>query len=328
MDNVVAEQRPRHSPTGRAPDPEIASTLNALLKECRLRRSLDQAWEAARAGGVKLAVSSLDDLRPRQRGPLRGLTQQNMAQLLGVSSRQYQNWERGTSPIPRDTVRSIAIVLGMHADEFTLLSRLTLGHDPEPVTALPGAEQVHWLWQCMVHGLPYPAYISDFSWNQLVVNRAFHEAMPWAAPGSERPESNAMRLALFHPMAPAHMCDWEQEWARPMFDQLWSAYQLHRENRELAALAAQVSQAPHLRRVWTRRARRPTVHQDTDIRLLRHPLWGRIRVGILAAAPSRAPGCRFVALLPLDGPEAVRLEDVGGITDRLRASADHPLPPV
>lgn len=80
----------------------------------------------------------------------RKLTQTRLAELIGVNSRAYNRWERGTFIPQLDTLMKIADVLNVTLDE--LVGRTTTVHEPavhnaklyallQDVDALPDADQ-------------------------------------------------------------------------------------------------------------------------------------------------------------------------------------------
>lgn len=280
-------QRPRQRPA-----------LTTFLRWARSRRYPADAL-AARAG-----VHEPGRHIPTERELLGGrrhsrtLTQRQTAQLLGVSSRQYEAWERGQVRVPPQIVPILAVILGLDAADTGRLHRLSQGRDPAAALTEPGPEVVPHIRRRQADLYPHPVYYVTLSWRILYANPAFYMLWPFMPRDLADPASHTWWL-VSHPQARAWMVRWERDWAGGLFGQIWAAYLDYPQSAALAAIVSQVAAEPGLRRVWAGREEwRP--HADQDIRELAHPRWGRTRVAISLDEPVglRAEGIRRVHMDP------------------------------
>ena len=116
-----------------------------------------------------------------------GLTQQQAAQVVGLSERRYREFESGRLPRPEPQfLEHVARVLGMREAERYVLYRLAARRPPPPPRARPA--DVSDL-QSMLDDLDgIPALVTDFAWNILAWNRALAENLqdPGSLPTDQR----------------------------------------------------------------------------------------------------------------------------------------------
>jgi transcriptional regulator with XRE-family HTH domain len=108
----------------------------------------------------------------------RGLRQEDVADLAGLSLRWYAAFERGEFPPPAGMVDKVAAVLQMSEAERSALHVLASGQDPpRPVTRPaqePRPDPSKPLRDLVMHLDPYPAALTDETWTLLHHNDAMN----------------------------------------------------------------------------------------------------------------------------------------------------------
>jgi transcriptional regulator with XRE-family HTH domain len=155
-------------------------------------------------------------VRPDPEGQERGLRQQDVADLVGISVRYYASLERGEIDNPSvHLVESVATALRMSDAQRSALHVLALSHDP-PMPArqpgLPGSPPpVPFALRELVRRLdPTPAAITDEMWTILARNAAMTH---WVGEYFDRvpPDQQNLILYLFSPEAGQILADLEDD---------------------------------------------------------------------------------------------------------------------
>jgi transcriptional regulator with XRE-family HTH domain len=235
--------------------------------------------------------------------PRRTISQQTVADLVGVSQAWYSKLERGEigPHYSGEFLDRVAYVLRLSDDERTVLFRLAVGRDPAP-RVRASSTMANAVLKRVIDELQWPAWISDAAWDLVIHNRHMAEWFPHI-----EYERNIMRWVFFHPQSQLQLIDWKTVWAPPMLAQMRAAHAQWPDNKRLAHLIEEsLSVNDHARHLWENE---PTVdvHPDGDRRRLHLPRGRGVReveeVEIVALRPMRADDLRLVMLVPL-GEEA------------------------
>jgi transcriptional regulator with XRE-family HTH domain len=163
-----------------------------------------------------------------------GLTQAELGSLIGVTEGWYQRLESGRVPNPStELLESVVRVLDLNEAERQTLYTFTRGELP-PQVVRPTTD-VDPTTAALIRVQPWPAYISDWSWNVLMYNEAAGRDWPWMRHGV-----NVMVWALTYPEARLQLINWEEEWAKPMASQLRLRAEAHRDDAELQQVVAEI----------------------------------------------------------------------------------------
>jgi transcriptional regulator with XRE-family HTH domain len=228
----------------------------------------------------------------------RAVSQELVAHLVGVSPAWYGKLERGEREpnYSQEFLERVAYVLQLSDDERAVLYLHAEGRLPAPRVRATGAGIVNDTLTQLVADQPWPAYISDQSWDMLVYNR------PMAAwfPHLEY-ERNVMRWVFYYPASKLQLIDWETAWAPPMLAQMRAAIARWPDNKRLAGLVREsLSVNEYAHHLWQAQ---PTVyvHPDGDRRRLNLPFdQGERLVEIVALTPMRADDMRMIILMPVE----------------------------
>jgi len=265
--------------SGFDPGSDTSAELARLMRSWRER--LDPAAVPALAAGY-----------PRRRKS--HASQEDIAGLIGVSSVWYGKLERGErAQYSDDLLDRTAIALRLSENERMMLYLCAVNREPAPrrnhagTVVTPGLEQV-------VQRQPWPAYVSDGSWDIVTFNDVVREWFPWVVY-----ERNLMRWAFTYPEARHQLYDWEHAWAPVMLAQMRVANARQPHNMRLAQLIREILTVNvEARRMWENEPA-VYVHPDGDRRGLRLPDRQEvITVEIVALAPLRANEFRLVLLIP------------------------------
>lgn len=228
------------------------------------------------------------------------VSQEDMARLIGVSNVWYGRLERGESAnYSFEMLDRTAAALRLSDEERMMLYLHALGHEPPPRTSTHTRMQLTEPLQRIVNAQPWPAYLSDDSWDVVAYNKQMLEWFPWIGAGVE---NNIMRWVFTDTRAHEQLCHWETDWAAPMLAQLRVARAKQPGNARLHRLLHELLQeSPDARRLWERDSL-VYVHPDGDHRMVYVPYQrAPIEVELAAFAPLRSTEARLIMLLPLDG---------------------------
>lgn len=226
------------------------------------------------------------------------VSQEDMARLVEVSSVWYGRLERGEAAgYSDDFLDRVAIALRLSDDERMLLYLYAAGREPATRLApcrMVLTEPLERVVQCQ----PWPAYMSDASWDVLTYNKHMRNWFPWVGSGLE---NNVMRWVFTYPEAREQLCDWETDWAPRMLAQMRVAHARQPGNERLAQVLGEILEVnPDARRHWEQ-ANLVYTHPDGNRRKLHLPYHHEIiEIELVTLAPLRADSVRLVMLLPLD----------------------------
>ncbi|MER5822154.1 helix-turn-helix domain-containing protein [Streptomyces mirabilis] len=220
------------SPSGR---PAARQTITRVLRKARGRIDPRDIPGFAAACGTKEGA---------------GLTQNEVARLLGVTPKWYRNLELG-KPLTysKGFLESVRRVLMLTDDEWETVWHLTQWRpapdsDPEqPVRAagngFPAAVRQ------FIDAQSWATYVCDRRWDLLHYNAAALRDYPWILHGT-----NVMSWVLTYPEARTQLINWESDWAIPMIAQLRYHAELWKDDLGLQALVQTVHSDPSARSLW------------------------------------------------------------------------------
>lgn len=229
-----------------------------------------------------------------------GVSQEDMARLIGVSNVWYGRLERGESAnYSTEMLDRTAVALRLSEEERMMLYLHALGHEPPLRTTARATMQLTEPLLRIVNAQPWPAYLSDESWDVVAYNKQMLDWFPWIGAGVE---NNIMRWVFTDPRAREQLRHWEIDWAPLMLAQLRVAQAKQPGNASLHRLIREILQAsPDARRLWERDSL-IYVHPDGDHRMVYVPYQrDPIEVELVAFAPLRSTDARLMMLLPLTG---------------------------
>jgi transcriptional regulator with XRE-family HTH domain len=174
--------------------------------------SAEATWRRRRELSDLLLSCRSRLVRGDAEGHERGLRQQDVADLIGISVRYYASFERGEIDNPSvHLVESVASALRMSHSQRSALHVLALGHDPPmlaPLTGLPSTPPVvPPVLRELVRRLdPTPAAITDEMWTILARNAAMTQ---WIGDYCDQvpPDQQNWILYLFSPEAGEMLAD-------------------------------------------------------------------------------------------------------------------------
>ncbi|THA29224.1 XRE family transcriptional regulator [Streptomyces sp. A1277] len=252
------------------------------------KQSLRQFLKERRA---RIQPETVGLTRPAGRGRrAKGLSQQQLDQLLGRGTHAYHFLENGKYPNPPvDLLYDLGRLLRLTEDEWVMLNRYAREQEPPGPLNPDSGYQVLGTWEDAVAGMDNMAYMTDAAWNVLTYNPAFVTMFP-----DRQVPDNVLRWMCLDRGAREVLTDWETAWAPRIFPQL------------RAALAAGGN--PYLRQLEADILADPVTaplyycdgvvnHPDGDERPFRHPIAGPGWITICSAAPHSSPGARLVVLV-------------------------------
>jgi transcriptional regulator with XRE-family HTH domain len=235
------------------------------------------------------------DMRPRKlqdlirgRREYIGLSQEDVAARLAISSRAYGDWERGVvkewtdhklyalakalEMTPYLTARLFVIAVArMPHPEFASAARPDLTQDPATLAFLDD-------YTVMMQALSLPAFLIDHRWDVRKANGAYHDLFHGVRRHhNAMPTVNFLRFGLFHPDAPSILAK-HADWKLSMLAQLASSLERHDQDPVLHAIRRDVYRDPSLRDAyvnelptWVLGVGADLLHHGEGVRLLRHP---------------------------------------------------------
>jgi MmyB-like transcription regulator ligand binding domain len=273
-------------PSPQQPDPQWTSDpelIGRLLTEARVERGVEDGWRAARALGF--GPASLEDLMPARGPRSETLTLAQTAMLIKYDLRTLLRWMEGSRPIPAAVLPALTEILGMRERARWQLYRLTLGDDPPRGVAAADPSRIPEAWKEFIYAQETPAHICDHAWNWAIANAALYRLLYFVAPGSARPGNNVMEM-LLRPEAREIFVNWAEDWALPVFQEVWYSYLKCPTSRTLQTLVTRVTRDPELQeKLWLPRDDNPSFSPDASRRKLVHPDAGLVTVDLLTFEP-------------------------------------------
>ncbi|WP_432982889.1 helix-turn-helix domain-containing protein [Dactylosporangium sp. CA-233914] len=230
----------------------------------------------------------------------KNVSQEDVAHLVGVSTRWYANLERGgPGPYSADFLDQVTVALRLSQEERAVLYLLATGQEPDPPRAVPVGENFVAL-RAIVNAQPWPAYVSDDAWDCLFSNEHHRSWFPHL-----KYEPNIMLWPFLYAESRLQLINWERDWARPMLAQLRAASARHPDNARLQGIIQRIlNGSADARRIWEEKAE-VHLHPDGDRRLMHVPHFDGPRVvEIVALTTLRAVGFRVMMLIPVDEIDA------------------------
>lgn len=228
------------------------------------------------------------------------VSQQEVATLMGGGGNWYAALEQGrvgdNYHYSADFLDKVTFALRLSEAERRVLFQRAARREP-PLTGVPNPPKMSPALQACVHAMPWPAWISDTSWNILVVNEA---ALHWFPHFSW--ERNVMAWVYKYEGSRHQLVDWEAVWAPRMLMQIRAALARYPDDDTLRRVADDMLQSNSWAQDWW--AGNPEVlpHPDGDRRQLIVPgQRSPTEIEIIACTPMRNPDLRQVVLVPVGG---------------------------
>ncbi len=271
---------------------EFNEELHVLMRTWRGRLKCDE-------------IPGLRKQRPKRRG--NDVSQADMAFLTGVTDVWYASLEQGKpAAYSDDFLDKVAYSLRLNPDERRVLFYLALGREPRP-RPQPPTTSVSAAVRRVLDAQPWPAYVSDASWEILAANQAMAEWLPhisW--------ERNVMRWVYLFPESQVQLIGWAEVWAPSMLAQMRAAKARMPWNTALEQLVDDcLAGSEFARDLWDNQPD-VAIHPDGNLRSLYLPYAEAdsqpTTVEIVAWTPMRDQDSRIVMLIPVDGyiPPACR----------------------
>lgn len=225
-----------------------------------------------------------------------GLSQQDVAQCMGVSTRLYQDWEGGVRPIPLHRLDSLAEALGLDSARRDELWFIASGGFPPRGPSRPDPDAVSG-WTSYLRALPVPSLAVDAGWRIEESNTAWQRL--FLSAGEPEP-ANLLRFVLFNPYARRLCGEWEDGWATSYLRQLRLEAETTR-SAELRRIIDELQDHPELAELWRAvdESSRITLHNDGQVRIIVPPVGGHPQhVRTLVSSPAHDPRRRMVTFLP------------------------------
>jgi transcriptional regulator with XRE-family HTH domain len=222
------------------------------------------------------------------------VSQEDIARLVGASSVWYGKLERGELlNYSDDFIDRVAISLRLNDDERMTLYLYSVGREPVP-RQRSSSFVVTEVIEKIVQEQPWPAYVSDESWDVVTYNDHVKKWFPWI-----EWENNVMRWVFTYPEARQQLYNWDTDWAPLMLAQMRVARAREPENERLANLVEEILRVnDDAKRMWESEPA-VYVHPDGDRRQFYLPYHQEvITVEIVALAPLRATNVRVMMLIP------------------------------
>lgn len=225
-----------------------------------------------------------------------GLSQQDVAQHMGISTRLYQDWESGVRPIPRHRLDALAEALDLDSARRDELWFIASGGFPPRGPGRPDPEAVSG-WTSYLQALPVPSLAVDAGWRIEESNAAWQGL--FLSAGEPEP-ANLLRFVLFSPYARRLCGEWESGWASSYLRQLRLEAETTR-SPELRGIIEEIQRHPELAELWRAvdGSHRILLHNDGQVRIIVPPGTDRPQhVRTLVSSPAHDPRRRMVTFLP------------------------------
>ncbi|MEW2493887.1 helix-turn-helix domain-containing protein [Streptomyces nodosus] len=241
--------------------------------------------------------------------------QESLAEDLGMSDRQYRDWERQRKPIPRSRLDDLAQALRLDDAGRRQLYRLT-GHLAPLPGSFSGDERLlelteRWV-DVHIHRQSAPACLTDGAWNVVAANDAYHQLFDAVSPHPlNHPAVNTLRWTLFHPDAPHMLGAWREAWMLPNLCQFALALQNNQSDPQLRGIREEIAGRPELEKAYLHTVpgllAQPSEYPDDEDGVVREILAGPggfTPVLLTTAIPSHARDHGFRAVtLSLEASE-------------------------
>ncbi|MER5372695.1 helix-turn-helix domain-containing protein [Streptomyces sp. NPDC002553] len=217
-----------------------------------------------------------------------GLSQEDVAAKLSLSSRAYGNWERGQLKEWTDEkLHALGEALEMSEFQLDRLFWLAVGRPPQPDLRSmaqqcsdedPTTSDFLNDYSVLMDALSLPTFLIDHRWEVKMVNRAFRSLFCGVRKHpSAMPTMNFLRFGLFHPDAPDILVEL-RTWRLAMLAQMSACLERHDEDPVLQRIRREVCLRPELRDAylndlptWVLDAGADLVHHGRGVHELRHP---------------------------------------------------------
>jgi transcriptional regulator with XRE-family HTH domain len=183
----------------------------------------------------------------RFRGRQGNVTQEELAEVIGVSVVWYSNLERGVRANYSDAfLHAAAAALRLGVDERVLLYMLAVGRTPPLLPGLDLTVVPDSVLDQFVRGQCWPTYVLDRYLRVVLHNQLCESYYPWL-----REDSSYPRWMLTSADARARLVNWEADWAAPLLAQLRLARARYPQDIYLAGLVDEcLRTSADTRRLW------------------------------------------------------------------------------
>ncbi|MFH8405252.1 helix-turn-helix domain-containing protein [Streptomyces sp. NPDC018019] len=225
-----------------------------------------------------------------------GIKQAEMAVLTGVTEGWYRRLEAGRIENPKtEWLERIVRALDLNEAQRYTLFVYAKGQEPPPLYR--PAAVIDPSTTAVVHGQPWPAYISDASWDMLLYNDLCVRNWPWIKYGI-----NIMVWCLTYPEARLQLINWEEDWGKPMASQLRLAHEQQPENRRLAEVVAEIKERDKVAARLLTDDLTSVTHPDGDRRWMYLPNRGEEEFEVIfrCFAPLSDKSQRMMLIVPPD----------------------------
>ncbi|MEU1131935.1 helix-turn-helix transcriptional regulator [Streptomyces sp. NPDC005900] len=264
--------------------------------------SLDHLSTLVKGWRKRLTRDQIPELRQSRHGRSKLVSQEDMAQLTGVSSVWYGKFERGgAARYSEDFLNRVSCALRLDESERKLLFLHAVGWEPTSPAHCQDSGITDGVRQ-LLELQPWPAYASDTAWDVLYQNRAFSEWFPCGVAGQ-----NIVKEVFAHDAdSRIRLYNWEQDWAGPMLAQMRMAQARHPENTRLSTVIEEILEiSACARRLW--REHRVVEHAHGNRRgVLLAGQETPTTIEIVMTSPLSNGELRLVSLIPVQPPEGYR----------------------
>jgi transcriptional regulator with XRE-family HTH domain len=244
---------------------------------------------------------------PTRASTLRGVSQAQVAEALGMTEGWYRQIETGRKHLEQRYLEHMVELFQLTAVERAVLYRLSQGWEPDmPLTPLVVGPET----RAIIDGVPFPAYASDPLWDIKYANAHLTEMFPPLKVGA-----NVMREAMTSPLMRELLVDYRESWFRPMLGQL-------RERMEVLApppvaagleelVATILRESPEAAEVWNSYPNTVYVRPNGAVRpIRRNGVVENIQLG--ASDIEGNPMCNMIWVVPLGQASAESAPSVFG----------------
>jgi transcriptional regulator with XRE-family HTH domain len=264
--------------------------LAALARTCRQRLDPRQVPGLVRSG----------------RAAERRVSQEEIAELVGVTPRWYGAFERGTvGQYSPEFLDRAAYALRMTPAEHKLLY-YAVGREPRP--AWKEDPEVSDALKATFMDAPWGAYISDEAWNYVAYNPIYACWNPWV-----EYVPNVVEYVLACPASKKQLVNWEQDWAAALIAQMRALHLRYPDNPKINKLIGTIYGSPARARAdWDRYPAYD--HPDASRRAAYLPGYSEpVEMELVACAVMRNPNWRLLHFVPItDGVAGRYPPGVGG----------------
>ncbi|MGW3390744.1 MmyB family transcriptional regulator [Streptomyces cinereoruber] len=215
------------------------------------------------------------------------LRQEEVAERLSMSARNYGNWERGVVKEWTDEkLFQLADALEMTESQVARLFLIAVDRHP-PADARPAGvrersnpsmEAFLPDYATAMEALSLPSFVIDQRWQVRLTNSAYRKLFRGLRNHpTAMPTDNFLRFGLFHPDASAVLVDFD-DWRLSLLAQLATSLERNDQDPELDALRLEIYRHPTLRnaylddmQAWVLGAGTDLVHHYGKPRTIRHP---------------------------------------------------------